>query len=120
MGGMEVEKVMMIAGRNVKGFVAATIVLAVAFTAGVRAHEVTYRGMVHVVEADRVQVQTVTESGAAGETIWFTVSEGTKVQRGDEVVDYAEAAIAEHERIVVIVDHDEAPNAAIELRLAAR
>ena len=110
----------MIAGFGLRGLLATAFVLAIGATAAVHAHEVTHRGTVLAVEPARLQVQTLTESGAEGEATWFTVTEKTKVQRGEQVVTYVTAAIATGERIVVIVDHDADEHAAIELRLAAR
>lgn len=86
----------------------------------VSAHEVTHRGTVQAVEMDRVQVQTTAEDGEDAELIWFTVTADTKVQRGDAVVAYADAAIGEGERIVILVNTDFDATEALELRLARR
>lgn len=98
------------------------LVLVAALVAGavVQAHEVTYRGTVETVEAARVQVQTLDESGAAAELTWFTVTADTEVRRGDTLVPYADAGIEEGERIVVMVNTDFAPTDALEIRLAPR
>ena len=86
----------------------------------VYAHEMAHRGTVQAIEADRVQVQILDESGASGEVTWFTVADDTQVRRGDETVTFAAAALEVGERIVVIVDHDVDETAAIEVRVAAR
>ena len=95
-------------------------IIAIAGLASVSAHEVTHRGTVQAVEMERVQVQTVAEDGEEAELVWFTVTTDTKVQRGDAPVVYADAAIGEGERIVVLVNTDFDATEALELRLAQR
>ncbi len=101
-------------------FVGLLGIMAIVGLASVSAHEVTHRGTVQAVETDRVQVQTVAEDGEDAELLWFTVTGDTEVQRGDAVVAYADAAIADGERIVVLVNTDFNATDALELRLAQR
>ena len=86
----------------------------------VSAHEVTHRGTVGAVELERVQVQTIDDAGDPADLVWFTVTGDTKLQRGDTIVTFADAAIDEGERIVVLVNTDFDPTEALELRLAQR
>ena len=62
----------------------------------------------------------MTDVGEDAELVWFTVTADTKVQRGDAVVAYADAAIDERERIVVLVNTDFDATEALEVRLAQR
>ena len=101
-------------------FVVLLGIMAIVGLASVSAHEVTHRGTVQAVEMERVQVQTVTDAGEDAELVWFTVTADTKVQRGDAVVAYADAAVGEGERIVVLVNTDFDATEALELRLARR
>ena len=50
----------------------------------------------------------------------FTVTDKTKVLRGDTHVSFADAHIQKDERVAVIVDPDESGSEALEIRLAAR
>lgn len=85
------------------------------------AHDVLYQGTVLAVESTKVYVKTVEEKSKKEENIWFTVTRETKVKRGEKPVAYADAKIADGERIVVVVNHDaKVQNVATELRLAAR
>lgn len=98
----------------------AVLALVVPAGAVVFAHDVLYPGTVLTVEAERLQVKTVDPDTKEALTLWFAVTEDTRVKRGDRIVTYAEAKIAKDERIVVVVNHDaEARNVATELRLAA-
>ena len=95
-------------------------IIAIVGLASVSAHEVTHQGTVQAVEMERVQVQTSDDAGENADLVWFTVTADTKVQRGDVVVAYADAAIGEGERIVVLVNTDFNATDALELRLARR
>ena len=106
--------------RTCNTFVVVLGIMAIVGLTSVSAHEVTRRGTVQAVETDRVQVQTVAEDGEEAELVWFTVTTDTEVQRGDTAVAYADAAIGEGERIVVLVNTDFDATEALELRLAQR
>jgi hypothetical protein len=70
------------------------IIAALLFGAAVGAawaHDVLYQGTVLAVESTKVHVRTVDEKSKKEENIWFTVTRGTKVKRGDLSVEPAAA-----------------------------
>lgn len=86
------------------------------------AHEVVYTGTVVSVEAATVDVAVIAEdTKVRGETvITFTVTDTTKVLRGDRRVSFEDAHIQTEERVAVIADLDDGGSEALEIRLAAR
>ena len=98
----------------------AVMILVLALPSAARAHEVTHQGTVQAVETERLQVQVMTEGGEDAELIWFKVTADTKVRRGEAELVYADAAIDQGERIVVLVNNDFDATEALVLRLAAR
>jgi len=109
-------------GQTNKSLVAGVVLIATLAMASVaRAHDERHRGTVIEVEADRRHVRTIDDEGKPGEDRWFGVTAETTVQRGERTVAYADAGIANGERVVVIVDtHAQVKNAAKEVRLAAK
>jgi len=111
----------MVTGQRLSAVFGAIVVFGCAMTAVVHAHDVLYRGTVLAVQPTKLQVKTIDEKTKNEEPVWFTVSGATKVKRGDKVVPYGDANIADGERIVVVVNHDaEVKMLATELRLAAK
>ncbi|MEZ5318130.1 MAG: hypothetical protein R2752_12070 [Vicinamibacterales bacterium] len=102
--------------------VAATLAFVLAGSAAVWAHDVLYPGTVLAVEAAKLHVKTVDPETKKDVNLWFTITDKTRVKRGDTVVTYAAAKIAKDERIVVVVNHEEggSDTVATELRLAAK
>lgn len=106
--------------RFVTGGLWAVLALVVSTRGVVLAHDVLYPGTVLNVEPERLQVRTIDAETKKDLTLWFAVTQDTRVKRGDRIVTYAAAKIAKDERIVVVVNHDaEGTNVATELRLAA-
>ncbi len=93
-------------------------VMAVAATVAVMAHPMTYKGTVVSVGADSLQVKAVDDMTKKESTMTFKVSAKTKIMRGETVVTFADAKIQKDERIAVTINMDEAPDAALEIRLA--
>ena len=86
------------------------------------AHEVVYTGTVVTVEVARFEVDVIDEDTKIrnGTVMTFTVTDTTKVLRGDTRVSFADAHIQKDERVAVIVDHDDGGSEALEIRLAGR
>ena len=84
------------------------------------AHEVVYTGTVVTVETAKVEVNVLDEDTKKETAMVFTVTDKTKVLRGDTHVSFADAHIQKDERVAVIVDPDESGSEALEIRLAAR
>lgn len=97
------------------------VVVALAVVSSVaHAQEVIYLGTTVAVEAARVQVRLVDEKTKHEHTQWFLIDRNTRVKRGEEVVQFATAAIRVGERIAVLVDPaDAATFRAREVRLPA-
>ena len=96
------------------------VVVAVGLAASttLRAHEMTIKGTVAAVEKARIQVKTGLEK--SGEPpAWYPIDDKTKIKRGQETVNLAEAKITVAERVVLIVDHpSRGPMKTKEIRLA--
>jgi hypothetical protein len=80
----------------------------------------TVKGTVVAIEKTRIQVKTGLEKSGE-QPAWYPIDDKTKVKRGKETIDLADAKIAVDERVVVIVDHPgRGPMKTKEIRLAAR
>ena len=108
-------------GHTCKAVLGVMATLVLVATVIVLAHEVTYRGTVLAVEATKLQVKTVDEKTKKEDSLWFLINKDTKLKRGDKTVPYADAKIANGERIAVTVDHDaKTKMLATEIRLAGK
>ncbi len=96
-----------------------SVVIAVAATAALMAHPMTYKGTVVSVSADSLQVKAMDDMTKKESTMTFKVIEKTKVYRGEKLVTFADAKVQKDERIAVTINMEEAPGAALEIRLAA-
>jgi len=83
------------------------------------AHEVTYKGTVIATQTAKVQVKVIDEKSKKDSSMEFSITEKTKVLRGDAVVTFATANIKKDERIAVTVNHDGDATVALVIRLAA-
>lgn len=84
-------------------------------------HDVLYPGTVLEVQAEKIRIDTVDPDTKEPAKIWFTVTEDTKIKRGDTPLPWTDARIVADERIVVVVNHEaEVAGVATELRLAVR
>ncbi len=97
----------------------ASAVMVMAATAAILAHPMTYKGTVVSVAAASLQVKAMDDMTKKESTMTFKVSEKTKVYRGDKLVTFVDAKVMKDERIAVTINMDEAPDAALEIRLAA-
>jgi hypothetical protein len=105
---------------NVRQCMAAAALVALVWGAVLSAHDITVQGTVAAVDAARVQVRPVAAKAAAP-AAWYVVTRDTRVMRGAKTVAFGNAGITVGERIVVIVDeHAETKNLAVEIRLAAK
>ena len=97
------------------------------------AHEVTYKGTVISVEPGRyaqldgavseiqeIQVKVINDRSKEEMPMVFTVTDKTRVFRGERTVSFAEAHIQKDERVAVTIDHDKPGDDAIEIRLAVQ
>ena len=99
-------------------------------TATMLAHEVIYKGTVVAVETSRsavldgtlatIQVKLSGEDSEDAEPKQFTVTQRTKLFRGDSTVSFEAASIQKDERVAVTINNDVPGNHALEIRLAAR
>ena len=100
--------------------IAVAVVVAVAGSAAVLAHEITVKGTVAGIEPKRVQVKTGEEKKDAAPA-WYPIDAKTKILRGKAVVTFAEARIVAGERVALTVDHESnGTMRTIDIRLAAR
>ena len=84
------------------------------------AHEVVYTGTVVSVETAKVEVNVLDGDTKKETAMVFTVTDKTKVLRGDTQLSFADAHIQKDERVAIIVDFDESGSEALEIRLAPR
>ncbi len=104
--------------RAIAAVVVSAVVMAVAGTA-VMAHPMTYKGTVVSVAEASLQVKAMDDMTKKESTMTFKVNDKTKIYRGETLVAFAAAKVQKDERIVVTVNMDESPDAALEIRLAA-
>ena len=97
----------------------ASAVMIAATTVAILAHPMTYKGTVISVGASSLVVKATDDMTKKESTKTFKVGEKTKIYRGDTVVTFAAAKVMKDERIAVTINMDEAPDAALEIRLAA-
>jgi hypothetical protein len=92
--------------------------MVMALTVAVLAHPMTYKGTVVSVAATSLQVKAMDDMTRKESTMTFKVSDKTKVYRGDKLVTFADAHVMKDERIAITTNMDEAPDLALEIRLA--
>ncbi len=101
------------------------VVAVLAITATV-AHEVTYKGVVAVVEpnpyaaSDGVLATLELKVSDRQRTLAFDVTRNTKLWRGDTLVPFDAAHIEKDEPAAVTINHEEPEAGALEIRLAAQ
>ena len=86
--------------------------------AAVAAHPMTYKGTVVSVAEATVQVKGVDDMTQKVSTQTFKVTDKTRVYRGDALTTFAAAKVKKDERIAVTINMDQAPDIALEIRLA--
>ncbi len=96
-----------------------SLVMVAALTVAILAHPMTYKGTVVAVAATSLQVKAMDDMTKKESTMTFKVSDKTKVYRGDKLVTLAAAHVMKDERIAITTNMDEAPDLALEIRLAA-
>ncbi len=95
-----------------------SLTMVMALTVAVLAHPMTYKGTVVSVAATSLQVKAMDDMTRKESTMTFKVSDKTKVYRGDKLVTFADAHVMKDERIAITTNMDEAPDLALEIRLA--
>lgn len=97
----------------------AAAAIAVMLMAAVKAHPMTYKGIVGSVDATSLQVKAMDDMNKKESTITFRVTAKTKIWRGDRAMTLAEAKVQKGERVAITIDMDEATRDAEEIKLAA-
>ena len=102
-------------------------------SSAVFAHEIMYKGTVEsaasgrytqadgsVKEIPELNVKTIDDRSKKPITIVFTVTETTRVFRGEKQLSYREARIQKGEAVSVTIDHDRPGDEAVDIRIAAQ
>ena len=104
---------------------ALAIVFAAAIISPVLAHEETHKGKAIALtgaagETHKLQVTVIDSKTKKPVNRVFTITAETLMLRDGKRIKAAEANVKKGEEVAVVVDHDEAPDKALEVRLTTR
>jgi len=98
-------------------FAIAALALLASSASALARHEQTHKGTVVSSTGNKITVTVVNDKTKKTQNLVFEFDRETKFLRGDRVVTAAEAKIQKGEKIAVTVNHDDAEDLALVIRL---
>jgi hypothetical protein len=98
----------------------ATALVISALTAGLAAHEVSYKGTVVTATHESIKITVVDEKTKKPTVMSFDLDKETKIFRGEKAVTFDEAKILKDETVVVVIDHDLDETLAMSIRIQVK